>query len=114
MSNLLQETILEIKHLNLDIKDIIHIGNNEYKCTWDEFSILANFEYDDGYGLAEVAMDLTIVFNDGSRLVRWEYDGSEGWEIIRPFIVEHKQYKQMTSLVGGYEPTIDSINGESE
>lgn len=44
-----------------------------------EFLKSLDFKYDNGYGLQEVFG--TIVFNNHTWLTRWEYDGSEGWEL---------------------------------
>ena len=46
----------------------------------DEFKFineLDKIDYDDGYGTQELFG--VVVFNDGTWLSRWEYDGSEGW-----------------------------------
>lgn len=84
--NLLEETIEKIKEAGLNIEDIIFIGSKDgrYRCTWEEFLVLANREYDEGYGSNEVASDLIILFKDNSRMYRGEYDGSEWWDVIRP------------------------------
>lgn len=47
--------------------------------TWADFAKVADFEYDAGYGGAEIEMDLVIVGGDWW-LERGEYDGSEWWE----------------------------------
>lgn len=47
--------------------------------TWDDFKKLADRQYDDGYGGAEVNEKLLIVGSDWW-LERHEYDGSEWWE----------------------------------
>lgn len=83
--NLLEETIECIKDLKQKQKDIIHIGNNDYSCTWKEFKKLADVEYDAGYGGQEIATDLRIIFKDGTQMYRAEYDGSEWWTSITPF-----------------------------
>ena len=79
--NLLQETIQDIAESGYEIKDIVFIGSlkSGYRCTWGEFEILADHEYDEGFGAQKVAQDLMILFNDGQYMSRWEYDGSEGW-----------------------------------
>lgn len=53
-------------------------------CTWEEFQTLADIEYDDGFGSQQIATDLTIVFSDGNRMWRHEYDGSERWNYTDP------------------------------
>jgi hypothetical protein len=85
--NLLKETISELKKSGHSPTDIVFIGSEEsgHTCTWEEFQVLADQEYDSGYGGQEVAMDLIIVFSDGSKMWRDEYDGSESWAWKRPF-----------------------------
>jgi hypothetical protein len=47
--------------------------------SWEDFSRFADFEYDSGFGGAEVNTGLVIVGDDWW-LERGEYDGSEWWE----------------------------------
>lgn len=86
--NLLNETIDAINESGHSVEQIIFIGSEKtgHQCTWDEFQTLANREYDNGYGAQVVATDLIIVFGDGTKLWRGEYDGSEWWEFSRPFV----------------------------
>ena len=84
MVNFLQETVQAIKQSNKSIKDIVFIGSllkNE-SCSWGDFATKANFDYDNGYGGHIIRLDLVIVFDDKSQLVRQEYDGSEWWGYI--------------------------------
>lgn len=55
MSNLLKETTGCIKYSGHTTADIIFIGSESsgYCCTWDEFTVLANKEYDSGFGAQE-------------------------------------------------------------
>ena len=87
MSNLLAETRSAIKASGHMTDDIVFIGSEPdgYECTWDEFCVLANQEYDEGFGAQEVAKDLVMVFRDGAKMWRHEYDGSENWEFSTPF-----------------------------
>jgi len=84
--NLLIETKNAIKDSNHNLGQIIFIGSEEsgHSCTWSEFCCLANQEYDSGYGAQQVACDLIIAFDDGQKMWRNEYDGSEGWEYSTP------------------------------
>lgn len=86
--NLLDETIEGIAASRHSPEDIIFIGSclSGHQCTWEEFCALANREYYNGYGAAEVAIDLRIVFRDGQQMWRGEYDGSEWWEFSMPFV----------------------------
>lgn len=85
--NLLKETLEAIAESSHDNTDIVFIGSpaSGHACSWAEFTVLADFEYDDGYGGQIVSSDLVIVFADCGQLRRTEYDGSEGWEYIAPF-----------------------------
>lgn len=47
--------------------------------TWADFVRYADFDYDDGYGGAEINSKL-VVIGDDWWLERHEYDGSEWWE----------------------------------
>lgn len=47
---------------------------------WEEFLKKLDFEYDAGYGCQELFG--TIWFASSNEwMTRWEYDGSEGWQI---------------------------------
>ena len=86
MENLLKETLESLDDNNKKTTDIIFIGaESGYSCSWEEFTVLANKEYNSDFGTAHVADDLIIVFTNGSRLVRGEYDGSEWWKYIENF-----------------------------
>ena len=87
MINLLEETkdsIIKSVHTE---SDIVFIGSEQsgHQCTWDEFMVLADVEYYSGYGSPKVAEDLIVVFSDGEKLRRFEYDGAEGWEYLPAF-----------------------------
>lgn len=85
--NLLKETKEAIRDSGHKPSNIVFIGSRdgEYRCSWDEFKLLADVEYDAGFGAQEVATDLIIVFGDGQTMWRGEYDGSEWWDFSRPF-----------------------------
>ena len=85
--NLLSETIKDIESSGHTTDDIVFIGSEKsgHSCTWEQFVSLADREYDSGFGSSEVATDLIIVFSDGSKMWRGEYDGSEWWEDSSPF-----------------------------
>lgn len=98
--NLLAETLRDIAKSGHTPDDIVFIGSRKsgHHCSWDEFTHLADIEYDGGYGAQEVASDLEIVFRDGGGMWRTEYDGSEGWEYHRPFVMpqDAKPIKRLT------------------
>jgi len=104
MANLLNETMQAIVKSGHDIPDVVFIGSERggYQCTMEEFVVLADHEYDSGYGAAHVATDLIIVFSDGQQMRRGEYDGSEWWEFSSPFIMPTEK-KPITKLVGNDE-----------
>lgn len=108
--NLLKETKEAISESGHNPSQIVFIGSEQsgHSCSWDEFVRLANVEYDDGYGAAEVAKDLIIVFRDGSKLWRREYDGSEWWAFSTPFR-KPKRKKKICGLVGAHWPDLSDL-----
>jgi hypothetical protein len=82
--NLLDETKGQLNAINKNHNDIVFIGSAEsgHCCTWQEFCELADREYDNGFGVQEVAGDLVIIFSDKSFLEREEYDGAENWRHV--------------------------------
>ena len=59
---------------------------------------MANFDYPYSSGGSLVAMDLTIVFSDGSWLSRYENEGSEYWRWSTLF-TEPEQNMPITTLI---------------
>ena len=112
MKNLLEETRKCVRSSGHTIKDIDWIGTFEYRIDLDALDV----EYDDGFGAVEIAEDLCVFFDDGSRLVRREYDGSEWWEFVttnpqRPTKhIEHAQVKRTKD----YKTRLAWINGLEE
>lgn len=108
---LLEETKTAIKESGHAIKDIVFIGSEKtgHQCSWDQFKTLATVEYDSGYGSAEVATDLIIVFSDGSRMWRGEYDGAEWWEFSRPF-KRPKEAHKINRLIGDCWDTLEDLH----
>lgn len=84
---LLAETLEDIGKSGHKIEDIVFIGSegSGHSCTWEEFTALADHEYDNDFGAAKVATDLKIVFSDGCIMCRGEYNGAEWWEYQTPF-----------------------------
>lgn len=88
--------------------DIVYIGcSRGYSCTWEQFEVLADVEYDNGFGSANIPMDLVIVFKDQEYLTRGEYDGSEWWNHIKPFEIPEARFP-ITKVV---DTAYDSWNG---
>lgn len=109
--NLLKETREAIKESGHCATDIVFIGSEKsgHQCTWEQFCALADKEYDDGYGASKVATDLVIVFSDGQKMWRGEYDGSEWWEHSRPFKIPEKSLP-IACLFGHLWPDLESLN----
>lgn len=86
MSNLLEETLGELNNNGKSPSDVLWVGSKgeprhgKFCGTWIEFAALADhFDYDDGYGGANINTELVVVGPDWW-LERGEYDGSEWWE----------------------------------
>ena len=109
--NLLQETREAITASGHAENDIVFIGSEVtgHQCSWQAYCTLANIEYNSGFGAAEVATDLVIVFSDGQKLWRGEYDGSEWWEHSTPF-VKPEQSLPITRLTGGLWASLAVLN----
>ncbi len=86
MTNLLEETLEDIERSGHTPEDIHWVGSfdAEYAISWEKFAEISNVEYHSGFGSAEVAGDLFVVFHDKTWLERYEYDGSEGWRFYSP------------------------------
>ncbi len=82
MVNFLEETRKALGVVMCDSVMFIGSRDGEYECTWDEFEVLADFEYDNSFGTAEIPQDLVIVLHNGTRYRRGEYDGSEWWVCV--------------------------------
>lgn len=112
--NLLTETKEAITDSGHTPDDIAFIGSPDggYGCSWEKFCALADADYHDGFGHTYVATDLRIYFYDNTMLVRWEYDGSEGWEYIdaRIPLGENKPIKRV--IGNGYTDTLAEMNPE--
>jgi len=77
--NLLEETLKVLECNGKTSGDVVWVGDKYKKTTWENFKILSNFNYDNGYGGNEIEGSLLIV-GDTWWLEREEYDGSEWWE----------------------------------
>lgn len=100
--NFLQETIEAIQKSGHSPDQIVFIGSelSGHQCSWAEFQALADVEYDEGpTGAVSVASDLIIVFGDGQKLWREEFDSAEWWVYQTPFKVpaSSRQIKRLIS-----------------
>ena len=109
----LEETQKAVEGSGHKTEDVMFIGSNDgkYRMTWEKFSKLANFEYDRGYGIQRIAIDLIIYFNDGSYITRGEYDGAEWWEYNTPKLFSMgDRYEDFDELGGdGYKETVEEL-----
>ena len=58
---------------------LIHLPLNHTKEELDRFYNLLDFNYSNGYGTQHMYGRVWLTY--GAWLERWEYDGSEGWEL---------------------------------
>lgn len=110
--NLLEETKIDIERSGHTIADVAFIGSVDaaYSCTWDEFTNLADVEYDSSYGTSEIATDLIVLFSDGKKMWRGEYDGSEWWEFDAPGEVDYsKPGKPIERLHGKFAGALERL-----
>ena len=81
MANLLKETIDFLSKNNRSPKDVLSIGAEKYRISWDTFVKHADVEYDNGFGGCEIIKNIKIYGKDFIAF-RNEYDGSEWWQMI--------------------------------
>lgn len=77
--NLLAETVEALEEHGKCPGDVAFLSTSNGSLTWTQYAASAkDIEYDAGYGLNCISMDLMVV-GDGWWLERYEYDGSECW-----------------------------------
>ncbi len=97
MKNLLEETVQKlVAHLKTP-DDVRWVGNEEVSITWEQFSELADNNYDERFGRQDVARDLMVV-GDNWWLERGEYDGSEWWE-FKSIPITSAKYNNITVVM---------------
>lgn len=81
-TNLLDETKEFLGKYSKTLDDVLFIQGDDFGITRKKnFETVAkDTEYDSGYGAQHVATDLVLV-GDGWWIERFEYDGSEWWEL---------------------------------
>lgn len=114
MANLKEDTLCAVKMSGHTLDDIKWIGNEEFYIDTDEFWRIADYtDYDEGYGWPEIATDLCVYFDDGSRLYRGEYDGSEWWEYMQPVVdmpTARLENPRLKTTKCGWNTTLRAIN----
>ena len=112
MQNFLEETAEAIREAGLATDDIIFIGSEDtgHQCTWDEFCVLADFEYEDEFSLRAIAEDLVIVFKEGEKMRRVTCEGCEWWEVLWPFHRPEENLPIKHLRGGGIFPTLATQN----
>ena len=115
MTNLLEETKECIAEAGKTPEDIKFIGstNSGYSCTWQEYVVLADVDYDDGFGGQEVATDLKVIFTDGTYMERGEYDGSEWWIFNKPQTIPTERKEIHTLITGSNWESLEEIHETS-
>jgi hypothetical protein len=79
MTNLKEEIKKAVRDL-----DVVYVQINDQYFTYQQLLDISDFEYDDGFGEELINSSLRIIFQNGSYLMRFEYDGSEWFELILP------------------------------
>lgn len=79
MINFLEETLAALEENGKTPEDVIAVICDDQKGSFRAFAKLADFRYDNGYGLEAIESSLMIIGDDWW-LERGEYDGSEWWE----------------------------------
>jgi len=99
MVNLLEETLEHMKEIGKTPNDVRWVGvaSGQHTAPWDVFRSLARkIDYDNGYGIAEIAVSLVILYMDNTWSSRQEYGGSEWWKYNNP-PKEQAQSDQLTA-----------------
>lgn len=116
--NFLHETTKAVQDSGHSTDNVMFVGSfdGEYRLTWTEFVAVADFEYSDDFGAAEVATDLIVYFRDQTYMTRGEYDGSEWWEYVKKLDYKetdpHKKFKEIAS--GRMWSSVEKHNEKTE
>ena len=110
--NLLIETIEAIKESGHSPRDIEFIGSEKtgHSCTWDQFVVLADKDYELATGGQSVAHDLIVVFAGGAKMWR-DYLEGETWVYSKPvrLVAVRKEIKQLFTVRADYQ-SLSEIN----
>ena len=105
--NFLKETLDKMIENGISPNDVLYVFNSFGYCSWEEFEKLANFDYNNGYGL--VAIDLNLIVRGSDWwLERGEYDGSEWWKFCTTPVRSVQRHDSNISLLQKY------LNDEDE
>jgi hypothetical protein len=111
--NLLSETLDCLALCGKNRTDVRWVGSTNYGYfDWEYFVKIADVEYNDGYGSAEVASDLVIVGDDWW-LERQEYDGSEWWS-YKSLPTKPLNKIEPNQVTYGYDRTLRDMNEKRE
>lgn len=108
--DLIQETKDFMAAFGYTKQDIQWIGGRDFTIPISDFWNSKPQIYNAGYGSQEVAMDLTIVFKDGSWMEREEYDGSEWW-VHRRCPSMPLRIESVKKFTAPYDSSLARING---
>lgn len=91
MTNLYKELVNVLKDYNKTIDDVAYItdgtkGTDGTDLCYSPSKIIEFFktvDYDNGFGINFINLDLKIVLKNGDFIIRGEYDGSEWFEYMK-------------------------------
>jgi hypothetical protein len=80
-TNFVQDLLTAITRAGKKEEDVLYIADmDSYASLSEVLEQCSDLTFDDGYGVAEVNIDLVVMFSDGSWLARVENSGLEQWE----------------------------------
>lgn len=95
--NLYKETMEVLEEHGKTFDDVVAVCGEKFQITKDDFVKYSKTEYDNGYGVPQVAEDLLIIGAD-FWLERHEYDGAEWWEFKSMPKYKELPFKNITAL----------------
>ena len=99
--NFLKETLDKMIENGVSPDDVLYVFNSFGYCSQEEFEKLASFDYNNGYGL--VAIDLNLIVRGSDWwLERAEYDGSEWWKFCTMPLRSIQRHDPNVSLLQKY------------
>lgn len=104
-TNLLEETLSLLIENDKSPDDIITVIFGDFYTNWEQFAeVVADVNYDSGYGTEEINQNIFIV-GKNFWLERHQYDGSEWWEFKTTPTRENRTPKVITikDIDGSYD-----------